>query len=99
MKLIGKGTFGRVSLIKRNKDGKTLVWKEIEYGRMKEAEKQLIVSEVNILRELKHPNIVSYLDRIIDKERHRIYIVMEHCAGGEGLAIGAGLGEGVWRTD
>jgi len=26
------------------------------------------VSEVNILRELKHPNIVRYYDRIIDKD-------------------------------
>ena len=83
MKLIGKGTFGRVSLIKRNKDGKTLVWKEIEYGRMKEAEKQLIVSEVNILRELRHPFIVRYYDRIIDKATTKIYIVMEHCEGGD----------------
>ena len=34
---------------------------------MSEKEKQQIVAEVNILRELKHPNIVRYYDRIIDK--------------------------------
>lgn len=37
-----------------------LVWKEIRYGRMSEKEKSMLVSEVNILRELKHPNIVRY---------------------------------------
>ena len=44
---------------------------------MSEKEKQQLVSEVNILRELRHPNIVRYYDRIIDKERSRIFIVME----------------------
>jgi NIMA (never in mitosis gene a)-related kinase len=43
------------------------VWKELNYGIMSEKEKQQIVSEVNILRGLSHPNIVKYYDRIIDK--------------------------------
>ena len=35
-----------------------LVWKELDYGQMTEREKQMLVSEVNILREFRHPNIV-----------------------------------------
>ena len=50
---------------------------------MSEKEKQMIVSEVNILRELSHPNIVRYYDRIIDRESAKIYIVMEFCEGGD----------------
>ena len=50
---------------------------------MTEKEKQLIVSEVNILRELRHPHIVRYLDRVIDKQSSKIYIVMEYCEGGD----------------
>ena len=38
---------------------------------------------MNILRELRHPNIVKYYDRIIDKEKSRIYIVMEFCEQGD----------------
>lgn len=30
-----------------------------------------------------HPNIVRYYDRIIDRSRKRIYIIMEHCGGGD----------------
>lgn len=50
---------------------------------MSEKEKQHIVAEVNILRDLKHPNIVRYYDRIIDKKNTKIYIVMEFCEGGD----------------
>eukprot|EP01022_Parablepharisma_sp_SALTPOND_P008079 TRINITY_DN135175_c0_g1_i1.p1 TRINITY_DN135175_c0_g1~~TRINITY_DN135175_c0_g1_i1.p1 ORF type:complete len:442 (+),score=56.24 TRINITY_DN135175_c0_g1_i1:93-1328(+) len=80
---IGKGSFGSVHKIKRIKDGKVLVWKELDYGKMSEKEKQQLVSEVNILRDLKHPNVVRYYDRVIDKSRAKIFIVMEYCEGGD----------------
>ena len=47
----------------------------------------MLVSEVNILRELRHPNISRYYDRVIDKEQARLYIVMEYCSGGDLAAI------------
>ena len=80
---IGTGSFGSVTKIKRKTDGKLLVWKEINYGSMSEKEKQQLVAEVNILRELRHPNIVRYYDRIIDKQNSKIFIVMEYCEGGD----------------
>jgi NIMA (never in mitosis gene a)-related kinase 2 len=80
---IGKGSFGVVCKVRRKSDGRTLVWKEMNYGRMNEKEKQQLVSEVNILRELHHPNIVRYYDRIIDKEQTKIFIVMEYCERGD----------------
>ena len=83
LETIGKGCFGIVSKIRRKADGRILVWKELNYGKMSEKEKQQLVSEVNILRELWHPNIVRYYDRIIDKERSRIYIIMEYCEQGD----------------
>lgn len=60
-----------------------LVWKELDYGSMGESEKQMLVSEVNLLRELKHPNIVRYYDRVIDRSNTTLYIVMEYCEGGD----------------
>jgi NIMA (never in mitosis gene a)-related kinase 2 len=50
---------------------------------MSEKEKQMLVSEVNILRELNHPNVVKYYDRVIDRSKAKIYIVMEYCEGGD----------------
>jgi NIMA (never in mitosis gene a)-related kinase len=80
---IGKGSFGTVAKIKRKSDGRYLVWKELNYGKMSEKEKQMLVSEVNILRDLRHTNIVKYYDRIIDKTNSKIYIIMELCEGGD----------------
>jgi len=60
---IGKGSFGLVHKVKRLTDGRVYACKEINYGSMSEREKQQLVAEVNILRELNHPNIVKYYER------------------------------------
>uniref|UniRef100_A0A8D0EQU2 Serine/threonine-protein kinase Nek2 n=1 Tax=Strix occidentalis caurina TaxID=311401 RepID=A0A8D0EQU2_STROC len=80
---IGAGSYGKCRKVRRKADGKILVWKELDYGSMSEAEKQMLVSEVNLLRELRHPNIVRYYDRIIDRSSTTLYIVMEYCDGGD----------------
>ena len=76
---IGRGCFGAVSKVKRRSDDRVLVWKELNYQKMSDKEKQMLVSEVNILRELNHPHIVRYYDRIIDRDHSKIFIVMEFC--------------------
>ncbi len=35
------------------------------------------------MRELNHPHIVRYYDRIIDKANSKIYIIMEYCEKGD----------------
>ncbi|PIK52519.1 putative serine/threonine-protein kinase Nek2 [Apostichopus japonicus] len=50
---------------------------------MTDAEKQLLVSEVNLLRGLKHEHIVRYYDRVVDRAGTTIYIIMEFCEGGD----------------
>ncbi|CAD8204970.1 unnamed protein product [Paramecium octaurelia] len=80
---IGKGSFAKVYKVLRKADQKVFVAKEMEYGRMSEKEKQQLVNEVNILRELKHPNIIKYYDRIVDKQTQKLYIIMEYCEGGD----------------
>ncbi|KAJ9449289.1 putative serine/threonine-protein kinase nek2 [Diplonema papillatum] len=87
VKTIGHGSFGKVAKIIRKKDNKIFVWKELDFGRMTDKEKQLIVSEVNILRGFKHPYIVRYYDRIIDQSAYKIYIIMEHCGNGDLSAL------------
>ncbi|XP_052058106.1 serine/threonine-protein kinase Nek2-like isoform X1 [Mytilus californianus] len=80
---IGCGSYGTCKKIRRKKDGKIYAWKEMDYGSMTESEKQMLVSEVNLLRELRHKHIVRYYDRIIDRSNTTIYIIMEFCDGGD----------------
>ncbi len=80
---IGKGSFGEVFKIRKRADNHPYVWKKLNYGTMRDKEKQQLVSEVNILRDMAQPNVVKYVDRIIDKENQCIYIVMEFCENGD----------------
>jgi NIMA (never in mitosis gene a)-related kinase len=50
---------------------------------MSEDAKQMLVVEVNLLRQLRHEHIVRYYDRVIDKAKAMLYIVMEFCEGGD----------------
>ncbi|KAJ3078821.1 G2-specific serine/threonine protein kinase, partial [Rhizoclosmatium hyalinum] len=81
--VIGQGSFGLIRKVRRKSDGRILVRKEIDYSKMSEKEKKQLVSEVNILRELRHPNIVRYYERFVDRPGSRIFIVMEWCEGGD----------------
>ena len=80
---IGQGSFGIVSKVRRKIDRAVLCWKEINFGKMSEKEKSQLVSEVNIIRELRNPFIVRYHDRILHKATTRLFIVMEYCPSGD----------------
>jgi hypothetical protein len=43
---IGTGSFGICKKVRRSSDGRTLVWKELDYGQMSAKEKEMLVSEV-----------------------------------------------------
>jgi len=80
---VGCGSFAKVSRVRRKSSDEILVWKELSYGVMSDKGKQMLCDEVNILRDLNHPNIVQFVDRIIDHEDRKIYIVQEYCNGGD----------------
>ena len=80
---VGCGSFAKVSRVRRKSSSEIFVWKELSYGVMSDKGKQMLCDEVNILRDLNHPNIVQFVDRIIDHEYRKIYIVQEYCNGGD----------------
>ena len=73
---IGSGSFGIIRKVRRISDGRILARKEIDYRKMSDKERKQLVSEVNILRELKHPSIVRYYERYVDRESSLIFIIM-----------------------
>ena len=78
---IGKGSFGTISKIIRKADKKILIWKELKYEGIPDEEKQFIENEINLLKEMNHPNIVKQYETINDVKNSKLYIVMEYCNG------------------
>lgn len=83
LEVIGKGSYGTVRKVQKKSSGEILVRKEIEYNSMNNQERNQLISELRILRELNHPNIVKYFrhDHIMQKKS--IHIYMEYCDGGD----------------
>lgn len=79
-KLLGKGSFGSVYLAS-NKEGKVVVLKEI---RSEDDPKNLlrIQTEVDILKAVKHPNVIE-LHEVIQDSSQRIFLATEYCSGGD----------------
>jgi len=80
---IGKGSFGSISKIIRKSDKQILIWKQLNYEGIPDNEKLLIANEINLLREMNHPNIVKQYGTINDYKNSKLYIIMEYCEGGD----------------
>lgn len=80
---IGKGSFGKVWKALRKQDGKIVALKKIDYHNISRSQKQLIINEINILRKINNDHVVRYLDRINEKDKCVINIIMEYCPGGD----------------
>ncbi|KAK8166618.1 kinase-like domain-containing protein [Phyllosticta citrichinensis] len=80
---IGQGSFGIIRKVRRKADGYVLCRKEISYSKMSAKEKEQLQAELSILKELRHPNIVAYIDRVHLKSSHDLHVYMEYCGNGD----------------
>jgi len=76
-------TYHQVCKVLRKSDNKVLICKEIYFGNLTEKEKKQLVNEVSVLKDLRHPNILRYYDRIFDKQSQKIFLITEYCEGGD----------------
>ncbi|KAK1443904.1 serine/threonine-protein kinase NEK like protein [Babesia gibsoni] len=83
LRRIGAGRFGEVFQVQHKLTGELFCHKVVAYKGLTEKEKEQLVMEVNVMRDLKHPNIVRYVDRVVDRSKHLLYIVMEYCDSGD----------------
>lgn len=81
IELIGRGNFGSATLVQDLSDLKIYVAKKIVLNNLKEKEQQSSLLEAKLLRDLKHPHIVSYRDSFIDEGI--LIIIMEYCEEGD----------------
>lgn len=84
--VIGSGSFGTIMPVRRlsDNDDQSLVWKILPYADMTLSEKNQLCVEINSLKSLRsHPHVVTYYDRAIDHNAHKLYIVMQRCHNGD----------------
>ncbi|PNS14754.1 hypothetical protein CAC42_1983 [Sphaceloma murrayae] len=80
---IRQGSFGVIRKVRRKQDGLILCRKEICYTKMSDKERHQLQAELNILRQLDHPNIVHYYEKEHHKESHDLHLYMEYCGNGD----------------
>lgn len=78
-----KGKVYKAQYLSPSNQQETIVVKELDYKDISTYQKQQIVSEVNLLRECRNTNIVRYIDRVVDKENQKLFILMEYCPNGD----------------
>lgn len=80
---IGSGSFGKVFLVLHREEGRHFVMKEIAaFAQMEAKQQETTEQEVLLLREMQHPNIVSYRDSYVNRGGH-LLIFMEYCEHGD----------------
>ncbi|RCK54847.1 Serine/threonine-protein kinase srk1 [Candida viswanathii] len=78
---MGEGAFSVVYKAKHLSSGKEVAIKILRKFQMDQAQKQAVLKEVTIMRQLNHPNIVKFIE-FIDSPTY-YYIVQELAPGGE----------------
>ena len=86
IRLIGRGSFGKVYLIKSKTTKKEFALKEIELEESK-LKSNTITGEVNILRKLDHPNIISFKGAFNSNDHKFLNIITEYADNGDIVVI------------
>ena len=84
-RILGKGSFGMVCLVKRKIDGEIYAMKQVKIQKLSDKEKQNTLNEIRILASLSHKNIIGYKDAFFDENSKTLNIVMEYADDGDML--------------
>ncbi|XP_011914853.1 PREDICTED: serine/threonine-protein kinase Nek4 isoform X4 [Cercocebus atys] len=82
LRVVGKGSYGEVTLVKHRQDGKQYVIKKLNLQNASSRERRAAEQEAQLLSQLKHPNIVTYKESWEGGDG-LLYIVMGFCEGGD----------------
>ncbi|XP_023051390.2 serine/threonine-protein kinase Nek4 isoform X2 [Piliocolobus tephrosceles] len=82
LRVVGKGSYGEVTLVKHRRDGKQYVIKKLNLRNASSRERRAAEQEAQLLSQLKHPNIVTYKESWEGGDG-LLCIVMGFCEGGD----------------
>jgi len=85
MRMVGKGTYGSVHLVKCRDDDKLYVMKTVKNMTVEEGQQHQIeaLREVKVLEQLTHPNVVGFIEAFLSSDTTTLYIVMQYCESGD----------------
>lgn len=82
IRVVGKGSYGEVNLVKHKTDRKQYVIKKLNLTTSSKRERRAAEQEAQLLSQLRHPNIVTYRESW-EGDDYQLYIVMGFCEGGD----------------
>ena len=81
IRTIGKGSYGYAVLVREKQTGELRVMKVIDVAKLDRQQKEDALNEIHVLRALKHPYIVTYVESFLEKRC--LCIIMEYAEGGD----------------
>ncbi|XP_012693939.2 serine/threonine-protein kinase Nek4 isoform X1 [Clupea harengus] len=82
VRVVGKGSYGEVNLVKHKTDRKQYVTKKLNLKTSSKRERKSAEQEAQLLSQIRHPNIVTYRESW-EGDDCQLYIVMGYCEGGD----------------
>ncbi|KAF3689668.1 Serine/threonine-protein kinase Nek4 [Channa argus] len=82
VRVVGKGSYGEVNLVKHKTDRKQYVIKKLNLTTSSKRERRAAEQEAQLLSHLRHPNIVTYKESW-EGDDCQLYIVMGFCECGD----------------
>ena len=83
LQILGKGGYGLVSKVKSKKDNKLYAMKKIDFSLIKQqAEKDLSLNEIKIIKSLNSPHIIKYYNSFFEGNSI-MYVLMEYMDNGD----------------
>jgi NIMA (never in mitosis gene a)-related kinase len=83
-KLVGKGTYCQVYLVKHREQGNSYALKTVRLlETTSEREKENALAEVRYLASVQHPNVIAYKAAFIDEPSSCLCLVMEFANAGD----------------
>ena len=78
---LGQGTYGSVFLCRQKSSGRQCVIKRMQLNSLNYKERHAALQEAQLLQQLKHPNVVAYVD--MHATRSKLFLFMQYCDGGD----------------
>jgi Protein kinase domain len=82
MRVLGRGSFGAVTLVKDGRDSRLHAMKTLAWGEQSDQKAQAM-EEVRLMRILRHPCIVSLSDVFVSADARLVCLTMTYCESGD----------------